>query len=309
MKAIPYILLILAFAGTVSCEKIIDINIPEGERKIVVNGLVNPDSLIRINLSRSLSVLETNEFVYLEGANVQVSKDGSLLGILTEQPNGWYVLPGHYPEAGSVYGLEVSYPGLASVSANATLADPVSFSEIDTTYQASDFFGGSYQLSFDFQDPDGRNYYALSITATHKVFDYETLSYLDSLTTYSVYFNFLERGDGIQSAFVEDGAVTYYGSKVFFSDDLFSGQIMDVDIEIGSYSFFDADTVRLDVSLEHVSEPFYLYAISSGKYDQTAGNPFSEPVSVYTNIENGLGIFSGYSFFRRSVNLILQTDK
>ena len=40
-----------------ACTKNIDYDIPEGEMKIVVNALVNPESLVHINLSKSLHIL------------------------------------------------------------------------------------------------------------------------------------------------------------------------------------------------------------------------------------------------------------
>lgn len=292
-----------------SCEKVIDIDIPEGERKIVVNGLIHPDSLIKVNVSRSLSVLEENQFVFLETADVRIKKDGIELGQLEYLESGFYYLPDHYPIAGSVYELDVGYPGLASVSSQANLPDPILFSEIDTSSTTDEWMGGVYRLSFSFQDPPDPNYYAISLTATHKVFDYETFTYLDSLTTYPVYFNFIEGSEGPQSAFVEQGASTHYGSKIYFADDLFSDREMSIDIELSKFSFFDADTVELTVSLEHVSQDYYYYAVSSGKYDQSTGNPFAEPVSVFSNIENGIGIFSGYSFFRRNLLLVVDIDR
>lgn len=306
MKLPTFGVVVLISLMSISCEKIIEIDIPESERKIVVNGLLNPDSVVKINLSRSLSILENNEFVYLENAQVRLSENGTDLGLLSNTGSGFYVLSGYYPNPGSEYYLQVEYPGLQTVTALAELKDPVDFSEIDTTSTTDEWGGGELRISFDFDDPAEENFYSISVTATHKVFDYFTFSYLDSLVTYPVYFSFIEEGEGIQNRLVQEGATTYFGSKAFFSDALFNGKKMDVDISISKYSFFDADTVSLDVSLEHISKPYYLYAVSSGNYDRSSGNPFAEPVSVYTNVENGLGIFSGYSFFRKNISIILE---
>lgn len=309
MKMYRLYISIILIALTLGCEKIIDIDIPEGERKIVLNGLINPDSLVKVNISRSLSVLENNEFVYLENAGVKLYRDDTELGTLAYLGSGFYELADYNPESGYDYRLEVNYQGLNSVTAITQLLNPIEYSEIDTSSTTDEWGGGSLKVSFSFTDPPEQDYYAISVTATHKVFDYYSFTYLDSLTTYPIYFDFINSSEGPQSMFIEEGTTTYYGNKAFFADDLFNGKKMNIDLGIGKYSFFDADTVWLKINLEHVSQPYYFYAISSGKYDQSAGNPFAEPVSVYTNVENGLGIFSGYSFFRRELEILVDIGR
>jgi len=50
-------------------------------------------------------------------------------------------------------------------------------------------------------------------------------------------------------------------------------------------------------TLSSVSEDYYKYNVTLAKYEQTQGDPFAQPVQVYSNIENGFGIFGGYSSF------------
>ncbi|NUM50252.1 MAG: DUF4249 family protein [Flavobacteriales bacterium] len=44
-----------------------------------------------------------------------------------------------------------------------------------------------------------------------------------------------------------------------------------------------------------------LAKISKNKYDATQGNPFVEPVIIYSNIKNGIGIFAGYSYSAKAL--------
>jgi hypothetical protein len=46
------------------------------------------------------------------------------------------------------------------------------------------------------------------------------------------------------------------------------------------------------VVLEHLTESYYRYINSIRKYNDAKDNPFAEPVSAYTNIKNGYGIFT-----------------
>lgn len=49
------------------------------------------------------------------------------------------------------------------------------------------------------------------------------------------------------------------------------------------------------------TEEYYKYLESSKKNNDAGGNPFAEPVSNYTNIKGGLGVFAAYQIFERKV--------
>lgn len=286
-----------------SCEKVIDIDIPDSERKIVINGLINPDSLVRVNISRSLSVLEQNEFVFLESADVKLHNMGIEIGRLEYIGSGFYQLPDFKPQDGEDYTLTVDNAGMNSVSAVAAVRKPITFSELDTLTIYNEWGGSSLEIDFSIIDPHEENFYAIAVTESSRYYDWETETYSDSLVTYSSGFQMLESEGQVQGLLIEQGAYTYFGSKVFFSDELFNGKKFDV--SIGLWNHYEmVDTVHYEISLEHVSKPYYYYAVSSGKYNQTAGNPFGEPVSVYTNVEDGFGIFSGYSSSKKTLSIV-----
>lgn len=299
---IPFLSLSIAF---LSCEKIIDIDIPEGERKIVINGLINPDSLVKINVSRSLSVLENDQFVFLENARVHFYENDDFKALMTYDGGGFYSIPGFYPVSNAEYRIEVESAGLQSVQAITNLPSPITMTDIDTSSVTDEWGGGSLKMSFSLNDPEEENYYAVSMFVTHKIFDYENFELLDSLITYPIYFDFVQNGQGgIQDRLIENNSAIYFNNKVFLSDQLFNGKLFDLDLSVGKYFFGQADTVKLEVKVDHVSKSYYLYAASLNKYYQANGNPFSEAVSVFTNIEKGLGIFTGYSSTSRSLNVV-----
>ncbi|WP_421873166.1 DUF4249 family protein [Marinoscillum sp.] len=47
--------------------------------------------------------------------------------------------------------------------------------------------------------------------------------------------------------------------------------------------------------MRHCSEAYYAYFKSLENQVNSRENPFSEPILVYNNIENGLGIFASHS--------------
>jgi hypothetical protein len=62
-----------------------------------------------------------------------------------------------------------------------------------------------------------------------------------------------------------------------------------------------SDSTIIVVSLMSLSEDYFKYKLSLEKYQETAGDPFAQPVQVYSNVENGFGIFGGYSVYRDSL--------
>jgi len=73
-------------------------------------------------------------------------------------------------------------------------------------------------------------------------------------------------------------------------DDLFEDSSYNVELLFGP-----DDTTQLDIKLKikSISRDKYFFSRSIYAYDSASGNPyFAEPVTVYTNVENGQGIFS-----------------
>jgi hypothetical protein len=55
------------------------------------------------------------------------------------------------------------------------------------------------------------------------------------------------------------------------------------------------------VQLHVINEDYFEFLLSLEKYNETYENPFAEPVMVFSNIENGLGLFSSYSTYTDSI--------
>ncbi|MCD6332094.1 MAG: DUF4249 domain-containing protein [Bacteroidales bacterium] len=270
------------------CEKIIDINLQDKERKIVVNGLMNPDSLVTVNLTKSLGILENDTFLFIDNAQVTLSLEGRQIGILQYMGAGYYHLPDFFPSPGHDYRLDVSVKGMNPAYAVSEVPDKVMIQAVDTVSFYDEWGSRTLKMSLRFTDPvDMPNYYALAVYATAKRFNYETGQYYPDKETHPVYF---DRDD----PFMEQSG-TDYGGKLFFNDQLFTGNQKELNFQINDYSLIESDTVWLEVRLEQVTRPYYLFVLSFSKYRSTSHNPFAEPVQVYNNIKGGYGLFSGYS--------------
>ncbi len=61
--------------------------------------------------------------------------------------------------------------------------------------------------------------------------------------------------------------------------------------------------INCKIEVISCSEAYYNYMKSITKYGMSLGNPFSQPVQVYSNINNGFGIFAGGNIYQQIVKL------
>jgi uncharacterized protein DUF4249 len=165
------------------------------------------------------------------------------------------------------------------------------------------------QCLIEFEDrADEKNYYMLSIDNFRvEVFEYydefnrvhyDTISYNDS---------YFESDDII----IEHWMYMENSEFIMFTDNLISGKTYELNIRLEDYSSFDygyniqsSDTSTVYFNLYSVSESYYQYFKSFSMHRNARDNPFAEPVQVYSNIENGLGVFAGFSSDTDSIQVI-----
>lgn len=293
-----FLLIGFGLLWVIGCEKIIDIDIPDSERKIVVNGIISEDQTLAVNLSKSLTVLEPDAFVYLNGADVNLFNGAVMIGRLVADTAGQYSLPGFKPLTGLTYRLTVDFPGLKSVEATTTVPEMVPITSWDTIMTVSEWGYKAYRLKVVFNDPETvPNYYGLSVYVTYKEIDYLTMEPTGQLITRLVYIS------SDSDVFLKDESHNF-GGKIFFDDLLFDGQAKTTEVGLYDYMFYEPDTVQVEIHLEQLDPSYYKYVVSNEAYQSAHSNPFAEPVQVYTNVSGGFGIFSSYSFASKSFTLI-----
>ena len=138
---------------------------------------------------------------------------------------------------------------------------------------------------------DQVHYYTVDINFTDK--PGQKNYYMAGLRRASDYGNYYD----IFASSSDMSVTGVYEDKLIFSDELFDGKNKSFSIEIEKSNLWSSnDSVDLEVDLYSLSYDMYMYFITleSQSYD----SPFSEPVIVHSNINNGYGIFAGYSVFR-----------
>ncbi|MGD1848263.1 MAG: DUF4249 domain-containing protein [Salibacteraceae bacterium] len=271
-----------------SCEKVIPIDAEVKAPKLVANSWVSPDTTYTVHLSQSLSVLAEGDLENIENGTVRVlDAGGSLIETLTHAGEGYYT-GNERPVVGSTYRIEASAPGFNSISASSSVPGPSTIVSASGRSQSVGF-EESLEVTVTIQDAPGDNYYLLRLRrrrdSTRPDFNYYFITTNDPAFELS--------GD-------DDGSASWGP----FRDVLFDGENYTFKITV-PFFFFDPedDNLPFEIELYSTNEAGYNYRRSFELYKQTEGNPFAQPVQVFSNVEGGFGCVSGYSLTTLSFEL------
>lgn len=293
-KLIVYIGLVFV---VVSCQKVIPLDAETKTSKLVVNALFNENEFWEVNVSRSLSVLDDGDLSNVDNvasALVYDNSTNSLVTSLTYDGENYISLGGVKPVIGKEYRIEVSATNYKSVSSIDYCPSNIPILSFDTSSSVTSFGELRFETSIDFQDPAGSNYYGVKMD----IIEYQRI-YNSSAGRYdTTEINRKETYLSTSNPVVDNSGPDSYARILTFKDNLFDGQRQTITFNYNYYVSGTPNqfTVR-KVSLLSLTESTYKYLKSIETYRNVDGNPFAEPVQVYTNIENGFGIFGGQSSY------------
>lgn len=270
-----------------SCEKILDVDLPDSDRRIVINSIFNTDSVFEVNLSKSLHVLDNNQMLFLPGASMKLYENDVFIDSLIYIENGNYTTDDFFPSAGKKYRLEVDYLGLNHASAENSIPDDIEILSVDTmSVKRND--ENKIKCTLKFKDPSGSNYYVLK---AYRYFRYD--NYELGTTDSSFSYIYIDSDDPVIDT---DGGLM---GEIIFTDELFNDKEYNLYLYISEWDVcnydMSSDSAYVYFQLRSVSPEYFYYTKSLNQYYNTHGNPFSEPVQVYSNVKNGFGIFAGFS--------------
>jgi hypothetical protein len=282
LKNTAFALLLIQGGMLLSCEKEIDSDIPPIDPFISVASTFAPDSTWKIWVGKSAHILDDQGPGTINDAVVEIYEEGTLLESITA--SGF--IDGFYwgtttPTEGRNYSLKVSAPGFADVTA--VSRTPVAVPVLTTVFKDSVFSAGydyfEDEITFTFQDPAGeKNYYGVTLAYR------DTLDYLgDTMIFWStIYFTNPDPNAG-----------NTFGETQLLSDALFDGRTQTFSMRFDSY--FGSFNKDLFLILTSMTEDYYRFQLTYDAYQNSYGNPFSEPVQLHNNLVGGVGIFAGCS--------------
>ncbi len=309
----PYLIMFMALIFVLSgCEKFVYIKVDDADRKIVLSGLICPDSTVVVHVSRSSSLGKPDNWditkPYVDpwmADQVSLYENDLLVGQLVVKKGHYLELPGFRPSQGKTYRLEASQGEMKPASATVKIPEQVLLTAFDTTMVTTTDGKAAVRVSMRISDPAGQeNYYALQVSGKQRFYyDFFERKIIDSVGIFNCNPSLYVKSDDILGLdFLDANRDVRIDGKLFFSDQLFEGKEFDISFELPHDSWYMmADTAEFRIDLHQVDKSYYLYAVSQQKYSLNRDNPFSEPVQVYSNVKNGFGLFSAYHWFRKEV--------
>ncbi len=328
MKKTRYWELILAvlFTGLLlfSCETEIEYRGRDTEPKTVIYALLRPDSLVSVTISESHSVFQAKwRPRQITNAVVRLYRDGELLETLTyspppdvpdyypPDPYSRYLSSAVRPEYGHTYRIEADVPGFPKAYGETRLPDPVAITVADTSSRLGEYGNRQMTVKLKFRDPAGTaEYYKVAADALWG-------SYIGNRNEpYNPESIVAVRGDDVTYLFRSDPLIypernddifdmevpnNYY----IFSDELISGKEYVIRFST-PWNQPDPDYyefARTYFRLSTITKDLYLYLRSFSAHAYTLDNFLVEPVPVYTNIINGLGVVGAISTITDSLTI------
>ena len=150
-------------------------------------------------------------------------------------------------------------------------------------------------MAITFTDPGTEDYYSLAVMYKD-IFNesFACVSTNDPIFTVSGEYNF-----GAEN---QAGAATFC-DEVMFTDVTFNGTNKTIELNIYAINTIGIAAPRFEFELKHVSKEYFQYYTTMEKQVENEGNPFGEPVIIYSNIENGFGIFAGSTISTATIEL------
>jgi len=299
-----WMLLLGVMCIAATCEKPVELGLPLPDPKLVVVSNFTTGEAMRVRVSRSRSILDDSPEDYIADAVVELFNEDDQfieqLNLVIPQINRvspYYTTQGTAFVPGETYKLKVSAAGFEPVTSNSAIPPRIQIQQFSVSGLTSG--PGSqpgsvrydYQVSLSFSDPGAQtNYYHLNFFQEVQDIIVEQ-SYLQPV---------------VFSPFTDNNyLLAYFAGGVLIEDEPFNGQTISytfpMSIEIyPSYQLLG----KIYVELRTTSEEYYLFHNSLSRQQTNNSGTNGEPIFIYNNIENGHGIFAGYSFSLDSLNVI-----
>jgi len=293
MKIKYYILILVSFIALASCDQFIEVELPGQEPRMVLNALLDPTDTLKVFLTKSKGVLESGnyweDFELVEGANVYIKdQQGQIfpMGYIDRsrpyETNAFYYLNGHDFMEGQTYEIIAEKEGFPTVSSMQRLPTIIPINSIEMV-NLGPVEGlenhNLFEVTVKFDDPPGNNFYELS----GNIWGRDV--YIVNGDTSLFYYGSLLYPRPVNPAYKKDFTMK---SGILFNDNLLRGSDSEIVFRTSIRRNLD---LEVTINLSHVSESYFRYYETTDLQQNNRGDILSQPVLVYNNVTNGLGIF------------------
>ena len=276
-----------------------DVSIPlpetELEQVIVANAFFSPDSTWQVQLTKSFALNQADQVELVANGIVEIQDLANNQTIkLIHQQNGMYTSQELLPIANKAYQLSAEVDGFKRVLA--TNQTPLPFAASVTNSRFINFRNRPSFL-FDLQivdNPEVDNFYLIEVVYL--------FSKNDSLYSEKAgHFSLDANSDNELVEIDHTGLKQSYLTDLNFNGKTYSTQVGASSLRLNDLAAIDHLTAM--ITIKSISSEGYQHAKTVETFE--FGDSFSspEPVNIFSNIENGFGVFAGFVSQRIEVKL------
>ena len=280
MPIIPLLFLLLAL--TISgCYKDSTIRIPEESNKVVLNLLLNKDSLMMARVTLSGRLNERQPMPEVTNAVVNLYENGTFKETLTPYVSAGrtYYRGNTLPKSGATYRVTANIPGYVEASGSDQIPDTVKTGEMRMTVAQANNWEVQSTISVQlYDDVAVQNYYRVRLYTINEWVDSNGNGWRQKSQQY------FETAEADLELFEEGNS----GGEFYITDALFNGRNPRFTFKTNTGGF-----KKMMVEITSLTYHSYNYLNSASMSRVNNENGLSEQVIVYNNIVNGLGIIGG----------------
>jgi hypothetical protein len=281
-----FLLLFTAAVFLTSCDNLVngvvrDIDLPPHESQLAASLFLDSrDSAISAIVSSSKGIYDTGQSKSVKDAECVLNVGSTTYNWSTMDQYERYteLLPDRFGAPTETLLFTVNHPDFTSVSATQVFPSAPQVS-VELNYGATQLYGEiSDELIITLKDIPGVNqHYIVSIDVHFRT----ALSGQDTSEYYNLYW---------ETEYPNSTPLWGQGSALLLSEDGLDRNIkFSAATGINPIDFAMLHEYRVKVSA--LSEEMYLFYKSYAAYENANGNPFAEPVVLYSNMSNNMGCF------------------
>ncbi|GJM35358.1 MAG: hypothetical protein DHS20C18_43590 [Saprospiraceae bacterium] len=257
-----------------ACELTVETDLPDYEKQMVVHCYPSQETF-STTVSTTVGLLENKNPELLEDANVELYENDQLILSLS----GNTAMPMDQALTnGQKYTLKVTHPDFEAMEATQVMPNqvPVKKAVYKMNSGVDDFGDQVDVLQISIDDPAGEeNYYEFGLFIQQDPNFPDAINYLYPAENNSL------------------GVSVIYSDLLIANDQLFDGQSYTISAKFNSY--YHNDTEKYILMWRNITKERYLYLKSVTAHVYASDDPFAEPVGLFSNFDQGLGVFALYN--------------
>ena len=302
MKLKNLILFLISIVVLSSCEQFLEVDLPGQEPRMVLNALLEPADTLKVFLTKSRGILEGREYdefelvknadVYLKDEDNQIFPLGYIDKSRTNEQTAFYYLSGHEFRDDQTYEIVAEHDQYPTINTEQRLPSKIQIKSIDMVDLGPrpDFESeNEFEVTVKFEDPPGRSFYEIS----GRIFGSEM--FVSEGDTSLFFYSSDLYPEPVNPVYQKDYQMR---NVLLFNDVLLDGSESQMVFRTSIRRSMD---MEVTIRLSHVSESYYRFYDTADLQRYNSGDFLSQPVLVYNNVTNGLGIFKSRNTDQRVV--------